>query len=188
MPTIWKLKGAIVRLLCPLFFERIGSKTQFTGRIRWPMPFRRIELGRSCMVGHDVFFQTSRTSKISIGDDVSLNTGTHIVASAAITIGDRVAVGEYVTIRDQDHGFTPDTGVRGQGFKIEPVVIGKNTWIGRGVHIGPGVTIGEGCIIAANAVVRGQFPDNVLIAGVPATIKRRIARDGSTLPYDQHTE
>jgi acetyltransferase-like isoleucine patch superfamily enzyme len=140
------------------------------------------------MIGHDVFFQTSRTSTISIGDEVSLNSGTHIVASSAIIIGDRVAVGEYVTIRDQDHRFTPDTGVRGQGFNVEPVRIGKNTWIGRGVHIGPGVTIGEGCIVAANAVVRGVFPDHVLIAGVPATIKRRIAPDGTTFPIDPAVE
>lgn len=135
------------------------------------------------MIGHDVYFQTGRASTIMIGDRASLNTGCHLVASVSITIGDNVAVGEYVSIRDQEHRFTPETGVRGQGFHVAPVTIGDNTWIGRGVYIGPGTQIGNGSIVAANSVVRGAFPPNVLIAGAPATIRRRILSDGSTSPY-----
>lgn len=33
-----------------------------------------------------------------------------------------------------------------------------------------GTVIGNGCIVAAGAVVRGQFPDNSVIGGVPARI------------------
>ena len=134
------------------------------------------------MVGDSVFFQAGRASEIVIGDDVILNTGTHVVASSSIRIGTGTAIGEYVSIRDQDHLFTPGTGVRGQGFDIEPVEIGENCWIGRGVHIGPGSRIGAGCIIAANSVVRGTFGPNLLIAGAPATARRRLAEDGTRLP------
>ena len=174
VPLIWKLKGRILGLVCPLFFERIGQGTQFTGRVRLPMPFRKIRIGRECMIGHDVFFQTGRFSHIQIGDAVSLNSGCHLVASQSITIGNNVAIGEYVSIRDQEHRFTPETGVRGQGFHVAPVTIGENVWIGRGVYIGPGTQIGSGSIVAANSVVRGTFPPNVLIAGAPAKIRRCI--------------
>lgn len=176
----WYFKGLLLRLVSPLYFERLGPRAQFTGRVRLPMPFRKIRIGRDAMIGHDVFFQTGRHSRITIGDGVSLNTGCHIVASESIVIGDGVAVGEYVSIRDQDHRFTPETGVRGQGFRIEPVVIGDNVWIGRGVHIGPGTKIGAGSIVAANSVVRGKFPPGVLLAGAPATIRRRILPNGET--------
>ncbi|MEL6687512.1 MAG: acyltransferase [Pseudomonadota bacterium] len=148
------------------------------------MPFRNIKIGRNGMIGHDVFFQTGRESHIQIGDNVSLNTGTHVVAGEHVIIGDNVAVGEYVSIRDQDHNFKPETGVRDQGFHVAGITIGANCWIGRGVHISPGVTLGDGCIVAANAVVRDSFPPHTLIAGAPAVAKRKILPDGSTARLD----
>ncbi|TIN26417.1 acyltransferase [Mesorhizobium sp.] len=161
-----------------MFYERIGKGTLFTGRVRLPLPLRKIRIGENCMIGHDVFFQTGRNSSITIGDNSNLNTGCHLVASESITIGDNVAIGEYVSIRDQEHRFSPATGVRGQGFKIDPVSIGSNVWIGRGVYIGPGTTIESGSIVGANSVVRGKFPPNVLIAGAPAKVKKMLV-DGS---------
>ena len=178
IPAIWRMKGKLLSWTCPLFFARIGAGTQFTGRVRLPMPWRNVFIGADCMIGHDVFFQTGRTSTITIGNEVSLNTGCHVVASESILVGDNVAIGEYVTIRDQDHMFTPVTGVRGQDFRVAPVRIGSNVWIGRGVHIGPGTIIGSGSIVAANSVVRGAFAPNVLIAGVPAVVKRSILPSG----------
>lgn len=181
IPAIWRLKGALVRLTGPLFFRSVGRGTLFTGAIRWPMPRRNIVIGARCMIGHHVFFQTGAGSRIEIGEGSSLNTGCHVVASDTIVLGRNVAVGEYVSIRDQDHNFTPATGVEGQGFRVAPIYIEDNVWIGRGVHIGPGSHIRSGTIVAANAVVRGAFPPNVLLAGAPATVRRHIEADGRTV-------
>lgn len=41
-------------------------------------------------------------------------------------------------------------------------------WIGENVTILPGACIGNGVVIGANSVVRGEIPNNVIIAGVPA--------------------
>ncbi|MBO9467525.1 acyltransferase [Tropicibacter sp. R15_0] len=179
IPAIWKIKGTVLRWSCPLFFKSIGRGTLFTGRVRLPMPFRTIEIGQNCMIGHDVYFQTGRDSTVSLGDEVSINSGGHVIASERISIGNNVAIGEFVSIRDQDHKFRPDRGVRGQGFTVAPVEISDNVWIGRGVYIGPGSKIGSGSIVAANSVVHGQFPPNSLIAGAPATVRRTINPDGS---------
>lgn len=35
------------------------------------------------------------------------------------------------------------------------------------------VTIGAGCVIAAGSVVTKDVPENCLVTGVPATIKKR---------------
>lgn len=51
-------------------------------------------------------------------------------------------------------------------------VIGDNVFIGPGAKIFGGVTIGNNVSIGANAVVNKSFPDNVVIAGVPAKIVR----------------
>ncbi|MBQ8047196.1 MAG: hypothetical protein IJ196_04645 [Prevotella sp.] len=52
--------------------------------------------------------------------------------------------------------------------------IGSNCWIGAGAIILPGVTIGDGVVVAAGAVVNRDVPAHVMVAGVPAVIKKRL--------------
>lgn len=54
----------------------------------------------------------------------------------------------------------------------EEVNIGDNCWIGAGAIILPGVTIGNGSVVAAGALVNKDVPDNVMVAGVPAVVKK----------------
>ncbi len=54
-----------------------------------------------------------------------------------------------------------------------PVYIGERVWIGENVTILPGACIGNGVVIGANSVVRGEIPNNVIIAGVPAKIVKK---------------
>lgn len=58
--------------------------------------------------------------------------------------------------------------------KHESISIGKDVWIGAGAIILPGVKIGNGVVVAAGAVVNKDVPDNVMVAGVPATIKKNL--------------
>ncbi len=169
---ISRFKGFILRWTCPLFFKQIGQRCSFDGRVRLPLPFRNIIIGDDCIIGDSAFFRTGPNSLIIIGNNCSINSGSHIVASERIIIGNNVAIAEYVSIRDQEHRFNPATGVRNQGYNVAQVTIGSNVWIGRGVYIGPGTTIANGSIVGANSVVRGNFPPNVLIAGVPAIVKK----------------
>ncbi len=55
-----------------------------------------------------------------------------------------------------------------------PVKIGDNVWVGARAVILPGVTIGNNVVVAAGSVVNRDVPDNVVVAGVPAVIKKRI--------------
>ncbi len=137
----------------------------------------RVKIGRRCHLGDSTYFATSLTSRIEMGDDVTINLGCVLVAVEHIAIGDRVAIAEYVSIRDQEHRFAAGFGVRGQGFTTAPVEIGDNVWIGRGAYIGPGSQIGENSIVGAGSVVRGVFPPGVLIAGAPATIRKHLSPD-----------
>lgn len=50
----------------------------------------------------------------------------------------------------------------------------NNVSIGVGAIIFTNITIGENSIIAARAVVREDVPDNVLVAGIPAVIKKSL--------------
>lgn len=55
-----------------------------------------------------------------------------------------------------------------------PVTIGMDCWIGGGAIICPGVKIGNRCIIAAGSVVTRDVPDDSLVAGNPAVIKKKL--------------
>jgi acetyltransferase-like isoleucine patch superfamily enzyme len=168
------LRGYFYRASAPLFFRKVGQRTKFYGGLRIPRPFGRITIGADCMIGYQVFMQAGGPAQIAIGDACSINSNCHIVAAQSISIGDRVAIAELVSIRDSEHRFHPDHGVRGQGFNTAPVVIEDNVWIGRGSYIGPGSHIGRGSIVGANSVVRGTFPRNSLIAGAPAIVKKSL--------------
>ena len=150
------------------------SSTRLYGRLRVPHLPCALTMGQECSFGHNVLLSTGRDASITLGAQVTVNDGCLLVASQAIEIGDRVAIGEYVSIRDQQHHQVPGKGVRNQGYFIAPVSIGANTWIGRGAFIGPGTVIGCDCLVAANSVVHGTFGDGVLIAGAPATVRKSL--------------
>ena len=49
-----RLRGAILRLTCPIFYKKIGLRFSVYGRIRLPLPFRNIMIGDDCGIGDSV--------------------------------------------------------------------------------------------------------------------------------------
>ena len=121
-------------------------------------------------------------SILNMGKNIKVNDYVHIGVAGQMIIEDNCLIGSRVTIIDHDHGeYTshsgeenfPSTQPDTRPIVIKNVVIGKNTWIAEGVVILSGSEIGSGCIVGANSVVRGAFPDNVMIVGAPAKIVKR---------------
>ncbi len=56
----------------------------------------------------------------------------------------------------------------------KPIKIGNDVWIGGGSIILPGVTIGNNVVIGAGSVVTKNIEDNVVIAGNPARVIRKL--------------
>ena len=116
----------------------------------------------------------SDNAYIHVGDGTSFNTGVHIVSKYGIEIGKHVRIGEYVTIRDQNHEFrSRDELIANQGMYGSPIKIENDVWIGRGCFIGPGVTIGEGTVVGANSVVVKSLPPFSIAVGAPARVIRQ---------------
>ena len=108
-------------------------------------------------------------SVIQIGDNVSTNNNVLICAANYIEIGSDSLIGQNVTIMDHEaHGISPLR--RRELGEIGKVIVGHNVWIGSNVTILKNSKIGSNSIVAAGAVVSGEFPENVIIGGVPAKI------------------
>lgn len=154
-----------------LWFRRLGNYCQFKGFPRFGYAFREITLGNHCTLGKGVFLNCGPDSAISIGDNVGLNDCTYLSSVYGISIGRNTRIGEFVSIRDNDHRFSHvDILVCDQGFVGAPINIDEDVWIGRGVFVGKGVTIGKGAIIGANSVVVKDIPPYAVAVGAPARV------------------
>ena len=108
---------------------------------------------------------------IEIGNNVGLGTHGHYGGAGGLRIGDDTIIGNYVSFHPESHN-SADTAmpIRLQGVSHKGITLGRNCWIGAKATFLDGAEIGDGCIVAAGAVVRGIFPENVVIGGVPARI------------------
>ena len=109
---------------------------------------------------------------IEIGKNVwksfALSGGCYIQGINGIHIGDDTIFAPHVCMISANH--TVDDLAR---HTIEkPIYIGQRCWLGANVVILPGVTLGDDAVVGAGAVVTKDFPDGVVIAGVPARILR----------------
>lgn len=120
---------------------------------------------------------------IHIGNNVGIS-GATIYARKGIEIGDNTAIGGNVKILDND--FHPlDVETRNKLLRLHnggdsdlvparEIKIGKNCFIGCNAIILKGTVLGDGCVVGAGAVVTGKFKDNMVIAGNPARVIRKL--------------
>lgn len=114
---------------------------------------------------------------IEIGDNCALNVRSYIGGQGGVKIGSYVIIGPDVKIFSENHIFSDvDVPIKDQGESRIGVVINDNCWIGAGAIILDGVTLGKGTVVAAGTVVTHSFPDNVVLAGVPAKVIKERTR------------
>lgn len=130
-----------------------------------------------CSIGNNVSIRADpypvsivifENAKLIIGDNVYINFGVDIGCTKHIKIGDNVLIGSFVNIIDNAFHYvdidTPNIG--------KDVIISDNVWIANHCIILPGVTIGKNSVVAAGSVVTTNIPENVLVAGNPAVVKK----------------
>ena len=88
---------------------------------------------------------------------------------AMVRIEDRCDLGPDVMLVAGSHHLGDTTWRAGQGYSAG-ITMGAGTWMGARTTFLAGSSVGRGCMVAAGAVVRGEFPDNVMIGGVPARV------------------
>jgi acetyltransferase-like isoleucine patch superfamily enzyme len=135
-----------------------GNGVMLIGNV---VPIEIISLGDGC---------------VTIGEQTFINYGTSISAHQEVTIGKRCKIGHYVFMMDNNQHDVLD---RTKLPASSPIVVEDDVWIGAHSIILPGVRIGRHSVVGAGSIVTADVPPDCLVAGNPATIKRKLRAEGA---------
>ncbi|MEO1773234.1 sugar O-acetyltransferase [Candidatus Enterococcus ferrettii] len=121
-------------------------------------------------------FRCDYGSNTVIGENFYANFDCVILDVAKVTIGKNVMFGPRVGIYTPGHPIDPGVRVRGLEFGTS-VTLGDNVWVGANTTINPGVAIGSNVVIGSGSVVTRDIPDDVVAAGNPCRVLRKITKE-----------
>ena len=111
-------------------------------------------------------------ANIELGERVFFNFNCIVLDVCRVRVGDYTLFGPAVQIYTAMHPLDAEERRREEFGK--PVEIGADVWVGGGAIILPGVRIGARAVIGAGSVVTRDIPDDVVAAGNPCRVIRRL--------------
>jgi maltose O-acetyltransferase len=112
-------------------------------------------------------------TNIAVGNNFYANFDCTFLDVCPITIGENAMFGPRCQVLTPLHPLHPVERLAGREYGAA-ITIGDNFWAGGNVTILPGVTIGDNVVAGAGAVITKSFGDNLVIAGNPAKIIKKI--------------
>ncbi|NOZ46615.1 MAG: acyltransferase [Chlorobi bacterium] len=141
---------------------------------------QKIKFGNTVKIGaYSTISTTSHLSKygkgLVIGNNSAIGEYSYFGCSGGVIIGDDVIMGQYISFHSENHNFSDKSKlIREQGVISQGIKLGNNIWVGSKATFLDGCVIGNNSVVAAGAIVKGEFPPNVIIGGIPAKVLRRI--------------
>ena len=172
--TLRKVFWAIRGMMYKLTFGRFGN-VSYIGKPTSIIGSKGIYVGDRVRIQPGIRMETSDGGSIVIENNTSIGQNVHITSDKEpLIIGENTTILGNSFITNIDHAYE-EIGVHimEQERRVSTTKIGKNCFIGIGACIQAGTVLGTQCIVGANAVVRGNFPDYCVIAGVPAKIVKQ---------------
>ena len=155
----------------------IGSGTRIGANTHFHLRGGAIRIGAASEVRDGCVLKTTG-GEIELEDRCFMSYGCVLHATERIVMEERVALGERVTLVDSGHDSDgSDLHWAVQDVPTEPVVVGANTLVFANAVITMGARVGANSQVAAGALVRGEHPEGVLLAGVPARVVKSLGDD-----------
>lgn len=119
--------------------------------------------------------------RLGYGSYMEIGCGTTSTSSVYATIaeGTRLIIGDdcmFATnnqIRTDDAHPIYDVNTGKRLNRSKDIIIGHHVWIAYGAVVLGGAKIGDGSVIGAFSVVKKEFPNNCVVAGVPAKLIKK---------------
>lgn len=156
-------------------FSTLGRETKVIAYAKTKVLF-----GKSSKIGDfSIVSCTSSINKIGhgfqMGDNSCFGEFCYFGAVGGIVIGKNVIGGQYISFHSENHVIALDNEQADfSQTQSSGINVGDNCWIGAKATFLDGASVGNNCVVAASAVVTKKFGDNVILAGVPAKIVRKI--------------
>lgn len=166
--TVFAVRRAWYRLRFPTL--TIGDDVRFVGRIT-VKGRTTVVLGDRVRVRKTVRFNGGGV--VRVGADTLLN-GSWIIAQTTVDIGARCLISDAGLMDTDFHNLEPELRHDPPSERTRaPITVGANAWIGAQALVLKGTSIGDDSVVAAGAVVRGEVPDRVVVAGNPAVVVKK---------------
>ncbi|UNC93564.1 acyltransferase [Candidatus Contubernalis alkaliaceticus] len=171
---LWGIRAVFYKLR----FQSIG-KMSYIGKPLFLLGTNKCNIGNRVRIYPGLRMEIHGKGGISIEENVSIGQNLHIISKdIELVIGKNTTLSGNVFITNIDHDYRQiGQHVMNQHYLVKETILGKNCFIGYGACIQAGTKLGKQCVVGANAVVRGEFPDYCVIAGVPARIIRQYNKD-----------
>ncbi|MDN3679477.1 acyltransferase [Vibrio tapetis subsp. quintayensis] len=163
---------------------RIGSFTRIEDFVELDgFGTEGISIGSYCKVGKYSIMRVPSAphvigTGIIVGDRTTFAEYCFVGGAGKVNIGTDNSIGQYVSIHPQNHshsnGEKQSKLHNNTGTTEEGIIIGSNVWIGAKVTILDGSKISDFSTVAAMSLTRSEFKSHVLIAGIPAIIKKEL--------------
>lgn len=145
-------------------------------RIFW-LRLGGVKIGKKCFIERLFLMNLDRTglAGLTLGNDCYLGPLVFLDLAGRITVGNQVTVTARSSILSHHSvGYNDHPLLKFYPKKVCHTRLESGVVLGVNSLILPGVTVGKNSLVAAGAVVTKNVPAQVMVAGVPARVKKQL--------------
>jgi len=143
----------------------------------WWLRLGGAKIGRNCFIDRIFLMNLDRTGLfgLTLGNDCYLGPVVLLDLAGKITLGNQVTVTARSSILSHHSvGYSDHPLLKFYPKKVLHTRLESGVVLGVNSLILPGVIIGKETLVAAGAVVRKDVPERVMVAGIPAIVKKKL--------------